>query len=175
MKHYLIILLLTLVIIKTKGQNSSKCNCEALVDFNYKGQIIVYYKPNGHSIKSLQHNFKGEDYLVLTINNDSLNFFYVDISYALTENSNTMGWIKKINAIGTYTSNYSPSDTLFLYSKPDLKSKVQSIIPDWTNQLYTISKCFGKWVYVKIKYKGQLKQGWLEPGKQCSNPYTTCS
>ena len=27
----------------------------------------------------------------------------------------------------------------------------------------------------KIKYKGKIKEGWLEPEMQCDNPYTTCN
>lgn len=175
MARLLIILILTFTFVKMNGQTSNRCNCEALINTDYKGEIIVYDNPNGKPIKKLKNDLEEENYLVLTIDNDSLGFFHVDISYTMTESSNVVGWVRKSKAIGTFTSNYSQKDTLYLYSEPDIKSIVRSSIPEWTNQLYIIKKCFEKWVYVQIDYKGQLKEGWLPSDRQCANPYTTCN
>ncbi len=111
----------------------------------------------------------------MSIDNDSLDFLHVIIGFALTEDSYISGWVKKSKAIGTYARNYRSDETLYLYSKADTKSKIFSTIPDWTNQLYTIEKCYKEWVFVSIKYKGKIKKGWLQPDKQCENPYTTCN
>ena len=175
MTKQFLILLLTIAHFKTEGQSSSKCNCKALVDVEYKKEIVVFDKPNGEVLKRIMHNIKEEDFLILTIRKDSLDYFYVDISYSIRENTNTRGWIKKTNAIGIYARNYSLGEKLNLYSRPNLTSKIISTIPEWTNQLYVITKCSQEWAYVKIKYKGQLKEGWLQPDEQCDNPYTTCN
>lgn len=129
----------------TKAQSSKECNCSALIDVDYKGYIVIYDRPNGKVIKKLNHNFKNEDFLVLTIRKEVFNFLKVEIFYSLTENNHVIGWIKKNKAVGVYARNYDDKYPLFLYSKPDSKSKVLSVIPTWTNQLYTISKCFKKW------------------------------
>jgi hypothetical protein len=175
MTHLTLIGLLTFIVCQANAQTSAKCNCGAIVDVNFKGKIVVYDKPNGRAIKTFRQKFKKEDYLVLTINRDSSEYFHVDLSNALSQQDGQIGWIKKTKQIGTYARNYGSNDTLLLYSKPGLKSKVQSFVPNWTNQLYTITKCHENWAYVVIKYKGQIRQGWLQPDKQCDNPYTTCN
>lgn len=175
MTRFAFITFLTLVINESKAQSSTQCNCGALVDVDFKGKILLYDKPNGKLINSFQHDFENEDFIILTIDKDSLDFFHVTISKALTANSGKTGWIKKAKVIGTYARNYGQSDTLTLYTKPNIKSKVQSSIPGWTNDIYIIRKCFNNWAYVRIDYRGQLKEGWLQPDKQCNDPYTTCN
>jgi hypothetical protein len=124
------------------AQTSGKCNCGAIVDVNFKTEIIVYDNPNGRAVKTFRQDFKREDYLVLTIKKDSLDYFYVEIFNALTPEGAKAGWIKKQVQIGTFARNYEPNDTLFLYSKPGLKSKAQSFIPGWVDRLYTITRCY---------------------------------
>ena len=176
MKHFpLFVILLTIAVSNTNGQSSQKCNCEAIIDIEFKENVALYDKPNGKVVKIMQHDFQKENMLTLTIDHDSLNFFHVKLSNSLTPESSAIGWIKKTNAIGTYARNYQQDDRLFLYSKPQLNSKIESLIPNWTNQIYIITKCVGKWAHVRIKYRGQLRQGWLQPDKQCPNPYTTCN
>lgn len=175
MNRFILIALSIIFIIKTNAQTSTQCNCGAIVDVGFKGKVAIYDKPNGRIIKSLQNDIQNEDYLILTIDNDSLNFFHVDISNAERPENSKVGWIKKTKKIGTYARNYQQNDTLFLYFKPELTSKIQSVISGWTNELYTITKCFKSWAYVKIRYKGKIKEGWLQPDKQCDNPYTTCN
>jgi hypothetical protein len=171
----IITILLLLNFQDTYAQTSSDCNCGALIDVEFKDRIAIYNKPNGLIIKKLQHNLEKEDFLILTIDRDTTDFFHVKLSYSLTEKNSVKGWIKKSNSIGVFAKNYSIPERLNLYLKPSLKSKIKSISPKWINQLYTVEKCSGKWVYVKIKYKGQIKEGWLQPDKQCDNPYTTCN
>jgi len=175
MTRFKFIVLLTILISKVNAQTVTKCNCGAIVDVDFKGKIVVYDEPNGRVIKNFQQDFEKKDYLVLTIDKDSLGYFHVDIYNALTPENGKIGWVKKQKQIGTYVRNYQPNDTLLLCSRPDLKAQVQSVLPDWTNELYVIAKCFRDWAYVRIKYKGQIKEGWLQPDKQCDNPYTTCN
>jgi hypothetical protein len=69
--------LLTFIVCQANAQTSAKCNCGAIVDVNFKGKIVVYDKPNGRAIKTFRQKFKKEDYLVLTINRDSSEYFHV--------------------------------------------------------------------------------------------------
>lgn len=175
MRRFVFIAFLTFLISKIDAQTASNCNCGAIVDPEFKGKIVLYDKPYGSATKIFQQDFTNDDYLILTISKDTLGYFRVYISNALTPENGKTGWIKKTREIGTFARNYEPNDTLKLYSKPEVRSKVQSIVPEWTNQLYTISKCVKNWVYVTLEYKGQMKEGWLPPDKQCDNPYTTCN
>jgi hypothetical protein len=156
------------------GQISQTCSCEAIIDVKYKGDILLFKNPKGQESKKLRHNLKEEDFLVLTIKKDSADYFLVDISYAIDDKKSFKGWIAKSDKIGTFAKNYSPG-TLKLFSNPDSKSKVKTIVPEWTPLLYTITKCSGNWVFVKISFKGEKFAGWLSPDKQCANPYSTCN
>jgi len=173
MKKHLIFIFFLSLTIKCFGQVN--CNCGAIINIDFKNDVSILDKPNGNIIKKLRHNFEEEDFLILTIKKDTVGYFKVEISYSIKENSNIIGWIKKDTNIGTFAKNYSQKEKLNLYSKPNKKSKINSNVPNWTNQLYVIEKCSEKWVYVKIKYKGKIKEGWLEPEMQCDNPYTTCN
>jgi hypothetical protein len=174
MLRYVFIAVLTTCISKAVAQ-SHPCNCGAVVDPDFKGKLLVYERPHGNMIKGFQHNFRGEGYLILSILKDSSEHFFVDVSTAIESDVGKTGWIKKSILIGTYARNYSPGELLHLYSKPTTSSKVRSIVPDWYQELYTIIKCSGEWAYVRIRYKGEVKEGWLQPDLQCANPYTTCN
>ena len=156
------------------GQSNIKNDCCALIDPNYKGDVVIYDNPNGNIVKILRHSIseEGEYYLALSIFNDSLGFFYVAIGLLSSDKKEIKGWIKKINYIGTYTRNYS--STLNLYDSPSLKSKKRSTIPGGEDCFAIIDSCYKKWVLVRIKNKGKIKKGWIEPDMQCCNPYTNC-
>ncbi|MBK7689723.1 MAG: hypothetical protein IPJ31_00895 [Bacteroidetes bacterium] len=173
--QHIAILILFIACLTTHGQTSVICDCNALVDVEFKGEIVVFDKPAGRILKKNKHNLKEEDFVILTIEKEKSNYFYADISHAITQDQHSKGWIRKTNAIGIYLKNYSQGDQQILYTSPNLSSKINSTITEWTNQLFTITKCKKKWAYVKIKYKGHLKEGWLQPDKQCANPYTTCN
>jgi hypothetical protein len=175
MKKLLIYIFCFSLLTKSFGQTKSNCDCGAIIDINYKNEISIFDKPNGTIIQKLKHDFEKEDYLTMTILKDSSDYYKVNISYSIKENSNVIGWLNKDNNIGTFTKNYSPKERINLYTEPNKKSKVKTNIQNWTNQLYIIEKCNEKWVYVRIKYKGKNKEGWLEPEMQCNNPYSTCN
>jgi hypothetical protein len=175
MNHVLIIAYLAIYISTTNAQNASTCSCVAIINPDFKGKVSILSKPNGGIVKQMQHNFSEEDFLMLKIYKDSLNFFYGQISYALTPQKFETGWFQKSKELGTYTRNYASNDTLKLYSQASVKSKIRVRIPYWINRMVTISKCDKDWIYVKINDKGITKEGWLSPDKQCPNPYTTCN
>ena len=84
------------------------------------------------------------------------------------------GWIKKSEPIGIYGRNYGDTP-LNLYTKPDKKSIVKTTINEWYNDSYRVLKCKNNWMYVKLKIRGEVHEGWLEPNMQCANQYTTCN
>lgn len=173
MRYLLLLLPPFLLATHANAQPASKCNCNGLVNVEFKGKINVYNKPNGKIIKTYNHDFKNESFLIFTIDKDSAGYFLVEIENALSSNKSGKGWVKKSNELGVYARNYS--NPLSLYSKPSLKSPLKSVIADWNNGLYVISRCSGKWAYVRLMDKGQMKEGWMEPNMQCANPYTTCN
>ena len=175
MKAILPLIVLMVCLNDTYGQASAPCNCSALVDPDFEGKIELYEKPGGRSVRTMQHNFENSDFLILSIKKDSAGYFYVEISYALTTGSEQSFWIKKTKEIGTYARNYQENDSLKLYSKPDTASMIKVLVPEWTNQLLPISKCFQEWAYVRFEYQGEVKEGWLHAKQQRSNPYTTCT
>lgn len=147
------------------------CNCDVLIDVENKNEVLVYDRPTGIVIKSLRHNFKDEDYLIAKIKKDSAGCFWVDISYSIAGNS-FEGWIKKTEPIGIYARNYESQ--LKLHSSPDKTSKITAIL-NWNPELYHVTGCSEKWLYVKIKVDDKVKMGWLSPDMQCANQYTTCN
>jgi len=175
MIRLLFITLFTTTMCKAWAQPAGNCDCGAIIDHDFKGKIFLYNAPHGHQIKALQNDSQKEDFLMLRIDNDYLDYFHVEIFRALTPASKTSGWIKKRKEIGTYARNYEQDGTLNLYSKPDTTSHVQSVVSGYTNQLYNVTKCSKKWAYVIITFKGHRKEGWLQPDKQCNNPYSTCN
>lgn len=150
------------------SQMEKTCSCDGLVDIGYKNAIAIFDKPLGQIKHRIKQDFKNENLLAFTIDKDSSDFFHLTMSYSRTDKAYT-GWVKKAAYLGTYSRVYN--DTLNLYSKPDLRSRIKSRIPTYTNSLLPITACRNKWVYVKIK---KSVEGWLQEKDQCANPYTTC-
>jgi hypothetical protein len=155
------------------GQTSNSCTCSAIIDVEFKGDISLLRHPTRTEVTKFRHNFKEEDFLFLTLTRDSADFFRVVISHSIDDKDEKKGWLKKSPEIGTYTRNYS--DSLRLFSKPDLKSKIMTTVPTWIPELYRIKKCSGKWAFVELNYKGQTYSGWLPSDKQCANSYSNCN
>jgi SH3-like domain-containing protein len=152
-------------------QSTLTCNCDVLIDTEYKGDIELYDKPNGTVIKIMKHNFKDEDLLIATLEQDSSDYFLAHVRYAISGND-SRGWLKKSEHIGVYGRNYDTS--LILYASPGETSKVNATI-SWDPQLYKVERCSGKWLLVSLRFGNKKKKGWLSPEMQCANPYSTCN
>lgn len=157
-----------------ENEPKTKCSCDGLVDWHKDVKVKLFDKPNGQVIDTLTHDIQGEDFLTFTIMDSEAEFFKVKIGRAI-EGQQKIGWIKKENYLGTYARNYSDNDTLFLFAKPDLKSKPTDTISKYYTELYIITDCKGKWAKVTMKTNDREFKGWIEPEMQCSNPYTTCN
>ena len=165
-------LFLILLSLNTKAQ-ITKCSCEGFIDLNYKGNIILYAKPHGKIIQSLQQHLKEEDNLMFNIEKMSGNFFYVRIIYAIngTEYS---GWIAKESYLQTYVRAYSAS--IAVLSSPNPQSRSKMILKPATTHCFTIIGCKGNFLKIRwLKNKFKTFEGWIKREDQCANPYTTCS
>jgi len=172
MKKYITVLIFTILCLSDYGQ--SKCNCEGLIDIEYKGQVCIYDKPNGKIVDSIANDLLNEDFLVLTIMDIKNGFFSVSIKRPIA-NLEKSGWINSESYIGTYARNYSVNITLNLYSLPTKDSKIESSVKKWIEKLYRITDCKGNWLKVKISHENMTYSGWLEKEMQCANPYTYCN
>ncbi|OKL41384.1 hypothetical protein [Pontibacter flavimaris] len=147
---------------------------ELIIKPEYKSAVTLYNKPNGKIVASVKHDFEEEDYLTFSASNQTSDFFYGTLEYSIS-GKKLKGWVKKGKHIGTYARNYEPGKPLKLMSSASVDSKVNAIVPAWTNQFYQVTAFDKKWAYVNVLCKGQVKQGWLSPEMQCANPYTTCN
>lgn len=153
------------------GQKLS-CSCEALLDTEYKSALQILAKPNGRVLRSVKHDFRAEDYLVLTIDQEAGDFFHGKVAYAISGRA-YQGWVRKSARLGLYTRNYGPAP-LALYRQPAATAgKIR--VPAAATGFYSLRHCAGKWAYVQVAYKKHPYEGWLPPNRQCANHYTTCN
>ncbi|QDH80698.1 hypothetical protein FKX85_17285 [Echinicola soli] len=154
---------------------SQNCDCEGFIDWESDKIINIYSDSNGKTkIAELHNDLINDDFLIFRILESNKNYFKVEIGRAMTENRIT-GWIKKIKEIVVDDRNYSDSQTLNLYTEPNLESKIKNKITEYSTEHYTIKNCKGKWIYAHQVKDGEVIEGWLEPSMQCPNPYTTCN
>lgn len=147
---------------------------DVVINPEYKGAVTLYDKPNGKIVASVKHDFEDEDFLFFTVSDQTSDFFYGTLEYAIS-GKKVKGWAKKGKHIGLYVRNYEARKPLELYSGTSAGSKVSATVPVWDNQFYQVTAFDKKWAYVNVTYKGQVKQGWLSPDMQCANAYTTCN
>ncbi|ALJ01720.1 hypothetical protein DC20_21985 (plasmid) [Rufibacter tibetensis] len=86
-----------------------------MIDPEFKGNIDVYDKPVGKVIAAVKHNFKEEDFTVLSATKQTIGFFYGTLKYSMSGNQ-VKGWIKKGKYTGIYARNYEKHLTTCLYS-----------------------------------------------------------
>ena len=165
-----IILLLTFI-----SCQSQNCDCEGFIDWESNRIIDIYSDSDGKTkISELQNDIENENFLMFKILESNKEYFKVEIGRAMTE-KRIVGWIKKIKEIAVYDRNYSDSETLNLYTEPNLESKIKSKITEYQTEYYTIKDCKGKWIYAYREKDGKIIEGWLEQTMQCPNPYSTCN
>jgi hypothetical protein len=173
-KIYLFLFLIIGFNIQTSIYSQTSCNCEAFIDQHYEGQIFIYDKPNGLKIDSIKNDLKNEDYLVINIQKDDSNYFYVRIKRSIAALDKS-GWIKKSSYVVVTPSNFKNSKKLVLYSKADINSDPKMTLNEYVYLIFEIKACKNDWMYVKAKYKSIEYIGWLAKRNQCSNPYSTCN
>lgn len=160
--------------VEQEKEPETKCNCDGLVSWQNDVQLALYHEPDGKVIDTLTHNIAGENPLVFTIYEVEDQFFKVEIGGSMQEERQT-GWIKQAPYLGTYARNYNPNVPLLLYKEPDLNSAPADTVDTYYPNLYSITNCDGQWARVTLQTDDKTFKGWLEPGMQCPNPYTTCN
>lgn len=147
--------------------------CEAIIDWQYVDTVNVYDKPKGVTIAKMNNDTAKEDFLFLTISDETKTYFKVSIRYA-EANEVHDGWVKKASYIGAYSRQYERND-LTLHEKPNTSSP-EVTVKDWDHEpLLTFLTCQGEWILVKVKYRGRTYHGWIASYDLCPNPYTTCN
>jgi hypothetical protein len=172
MRKIIYILIYIFLGINIFGQ--SRCNCQAMVDWQYQGQVYIYDKVDGIIIDSISNDSLNEDFVVMSISDFQKGFFHVRLQHTIKEISKC-GWIKANKYIGTYARNYEDDIILNLYVDPEKNSKVETNVSRWIPELYEITDCKGNWLKVRLNYVDKSYSGWLEKEMQCANPYTTCN
>lgn len=172
MRNSIILLIVVSLISSCNAQNISNCNCGTLLIPTQK-LIPIYEKPNGKIITQIINDTIKEDYYSIQIIKQSKGFSFVRASAAIIDTTTKTGWIET-KYLGIYSSVYS--DTLKLFTQPDKKSKVKSVINNPPYDLLNVIDCKNGWLYIKyLDIDKRTKEGWLSPDNQCSNPYTTCN
>jgi len=84
----------------------------------------------------------------------------------------TKGWLFS-GLAGMSLRNYAPGAVAVLRTRPDENAPAVGDI--FGDEEVTVLGGEGKWALVQYRHpKGHVLTGWLEPEKQCDNPYTTC-
>lgn len=170
-------LLLLLMIICCSGyyfqtiKVKEKCSCSSILIPKHV-RVPIYDKPKGKKVDYIMNDTLKEDYFTVIIKQQSDSFFFVSAS-TVQDTLERQGWIE-MRHLGIYPNNYS--EPVILYSLPNRSSKIKSTIIKPEYYPFGILNCKGKWLYVRyLDADKKLKEGWLEPGMQCANPYTTCN
>ena len=181
MKKLLLALTVVLALTAAHGQtgkyDSLRYSVEAIIDWKYNGTINIYDKPDGKIIDSIKNDSTNEDYLQLTIFDETENYFYVSIS---RQKAGKRGWIKKANYIGAYAkagqahNKKSPID-LTIYQDKKVSDTGKVVIKDYKSELLTIEKYTNKWAFISLTRNGETYKGWIETDKLCANSYTYCN
>jgi len=164
-------IIIVLSVLLCTVSNAQYCNCDFLINQEFKNTIAVYESPNGKVVKNVKHDFEHESFLTGIILQDSADHFKVSIKHDMMKVQYT-GWLKKADYIGTFTKDYSGK--LQLYTNADGKSKIKEVVKGM-NGMYKVKYCKKKWPYVEVTVDGKVRKGWLNPKDQCNNPYTTCN
>ena len=82
------------------------------------------------------------------------------------------GWVFG-ELVGVSLRNYAPGDVAALRTKPSSDAPATGDI--FGDEEVSIIGGEGKWALVQYRHpKGHVLTGWLDPVKQCANPYSTC-
>lgn len=170
---YKLILLCVLqfVCLQLSISQERKCSCTAILV--PKQVNVPVYKDTIKKIiiGKIINDTINEEYYILSIIKINKQWAYVNASTPF-DSTPKIGWIQT-KYIGIYPSNFS---SINLYTFPNKNTKIKSIIIKPEYYPFNVLDCRGKWLYVSyLDADGRIKEGWLAPEDQCSNPYSTCN
>lgn len=150
-----------------------QCSCGSIL---HDRQVdIPIYQKNGSCIIILDDTIK-ENYYNVYIMNIKNKRAYVNVSATLYDTIPKTGWVET-KYLGIRGANWNENGSLYLYKKPSKLSKIKSTIiePPYFYSM-NVLKCYKNWLYVSfLDVDNIMKEGWLSPNNQCSNPYSTCN
>ncbi len=152
----------------------SQSKCTAIIDWKYLKMVDIYDKPVGKIISQMQNDSINEEYLHLSIIEQTESYFHVSIDSTVERDAST-GWIRKADYIGAYKKHETFPMDLILYKDKKISKKNKILIANWMPTLLTIEKCFDDWAFVSFKQNGKLFKGWIEVNELCANAYTYCN
>jgi hypothetical protein len=172
MKYKMLFLIILPIFMFGQDNTESKCNCSCSTVLYYKQIKIPLFDGKGKVVCYIIDDTIKEDYYGIIIKkiDKKRNLAYVYASAILYDTIPKAGWIET-KYLGVYPSNFS---TINLYFKPSRESKIKSKIfmPEFFP--FHILDCRGDWLYVSyLDVDKKIKEGWLDPEDQSSNPYST--
>lgn len=151
-----------------KQAKEEKVLCECfLLD---SGLVAIYDTINGSIIDSIQNDYQMESFYTVKVFSQKNDWLKIRAEAIETESE---GWIKNKSYLGTYSRNYT--DTLIVYSKPDLTSTTECFFASYFTTAMKVLKCKNEWVKVEVENQGNKCTGWVLQSATCPSPYTTCN
>ncbi|MEA4935446.1 hypothetical protein SDC9_95743 [bioreactor metagenome] len=150
------------------------CSCQVVL---FEKQIEVPILDNkGKLIDYVVDDTLKEDYYTVIISKINHGMAYVDVRAPLYDTIPKIGWIE-IKYLGIRPASHQPIN---LYRKSAKRYQIRSQIlkPEWGywSADIKILDCTGEWLYVSfLDGDNKMKEDWLSPEDQCSNPYSTCN
>ena len=136
-----------------------------IIDPDPKG-TNVRETPNGKVTAVLPH--QPDDPLLIMVKVTG----YRDKWLSVVLHDGTKGWIFS-ELVGMSLRNYAPGSVAALRTQPDGSAPAVGDI--FGDEEVTVLGGEGAWALVRYRHpKGHEFIGWLDPEKQCDNPYTTC-
>ena len=135
------------------SQNKS---AEAFLNFEFKEYIDIYDAPKGSVQTKLKNGmYDGDDILIFRLIESNDSMFHVTVFYN-NEKDSVIGWIKKNSSIGIYSRAYCTP--LKLYIRPNIKSKLWSIMYSYCPYMFVVTDIKDGWLKVRIEYDNQIYQ-----------------
>ena len=136
-----------------------------IIDPDPKG-TNVRETPNGKVTAVLPHQPDDPALIMVKVTG------YRDKWLSVVLHDGTKGWIFSELA-GMSLRNYAPGSVAVLRTRPDENAPAVGDI--FGDEEVTVLGGEGAWALVRYRHpKGHEFIGWLDPEKQCDNPYTTC-
>ncbi len=158
-------LIISTAIIAMYGCQSNKCEDTSVLAFTHikSNQLILYKSIDGNELEKIKPD--EEAGWVVQIKESQDDYYLIYIRDLKLE-----GWVKK-GSLGLNTRNYDGQE-IILYEFADKSSKSVGYLA-YEQTVIVLDVC-GEWAYVEGGGKAGIIRGWIEPGMQCGNPYTTC-
>lgn len=143
-----------------------ECDFQAyIIDSDPKG-TNVRDAPGGKIIATLPHRPDDPDIITVGVAGHKNKWLSVVL------HDGRKGWVFG-ELVGVSLRNYAPGDVAALRTRPSPDAPATGDI--FGDEEVSIIGGEGKWALVQYRHpEGRVLVGWLDPVKQCANPYATC-